>query len=275
MARPPPIKLADALAAGLTIDELALLVARDLRADAPVERARQLLDEISTPLRERHASVLRPSTQAALLAEQIFLEHQFRGNEADYYDPRNSDLTEVVERKLGIPLTLAIVMIAVGRRAGLHVRGVGFPGHFLVRVGAGEDGVLVDPFDDGRELLPSGIAQLAQRHLGGASRLLPEHVAVVDERSMIVRMLLNLKHAHERQRSHAPAMVACDRLVDLTQTVEFRRDRGLHALALGADLAAIADLEAYLAETPSPPDEGEIRRAIQRARRGAFASRLS
>ncbi len=275
MVRPPPIKLSDALAAGLTIDELSLLVARDLRPDAPVERTRQRLDEISAPLRERDASVLRPSTQAALLAEQIFLEHQFRANETDYYDPRNSDLTEVVERRLGIPLTLAVVMIAVGRRAGLHVRGVGFPGHFLVRVGAGEDGVLVDPFDDGRELLPSRLAQLAQRHLGGPSRMVPEHVAVVDERSMLVRMLLNLKLAHERQKAHAPAMVACDRLVDLTDTLEFRRDRGLHALALGAELAAISDLEAYLADTPSPPDESEIRRAIQRARRGAFSTRLS
>jgi regulator of sirC expression with transglutaminase-like and TPR domain len=268
-------RLSEALANGMAIDELALFVAKDIRPDAPVDRTRAFFDGAARPLHTSDVTLLKPSTQAAMLAEQVFLEHQFRGNETDYYDPRNSDLTEVVDRRVGIPITLAVVMIAIGRRAGMHVRGVGFPGHFLVRVGAGTDAVLVDPFSDGREVDAGRLDQLSARHLGGPRRVLAEHLASVDERSMLVRMLINLKHAHERHNAHAIALVACDRLVDLTGAVEFRRDRGVHALALGAGLAAASDLEAYLAETPSPPDAEEVQRLIVRARRGADTARLS
>ena len=275
MSRSKPQPLSEALASGMAIDELALLVARDIRPDASTDRARAFFDSAARPLHASDVTLLKPTTQAALLSEQVFLEHQFRGNETDYYDPRNSDLTEVVERRVGIPITLAIVMIAVGRRAGMHVRGVGFPGHFLLRIGAGSDAVMIDPFSDGREVDPSRLDQLSARHLGGPRRVLPEHLASVDERSMLVRVLINLKHAHERQNAHAIALVACDRLVDLTGAVEFRRDRGMHALAMGAGLAAASDLEAYLAETPSPPDALEIHQAIARARRGSDSALLS
>lgn len=274
LPRPKTVLLSEALGAGLAIDELALIIAKDTRAEATVEGARRFFDRAAHALIENDARVLRPATQAALLSEQVFLEHQFRGNETDYYDPRNSDLTAVVERRLGIPLTLGIVMIAIGRRAGMSVRGVGFPGHFLIRVGEA-DGVLVDPFADGREVDPSRLDQLSSRHLGGPKRVMDEHLAAVDERSMVVRLLINLKHAHERRNAHAIALVACDRLVDVTGAVEFRRDRGMHALAMGAGLAAVADLEAYLAESPKPPDEREVRRAILQARRGSELARLS
>jgi regulator of sirC expression with transglutaminase-like and TPR domain len=274
MPREKQPSLSDALLSGLAIDELAFMVARDIRAEATIDSARRFFERAAHPLIENDVRVLAPSVQAGLLSEQVFLEHQFRGNETDYYDPRNSDLTAVVERRLGIPLSLGIVMIAIGRRAGMTVRGVGFPGHFLVRVGEGE-GVLVDPFADGKEIDPSRLDQLSQRHLGGPKRVMAEHLASVDERSMLVRLLINLKHAHERNNAHAIAMVACDRLVDITGAVEFRRDRGMHALAMGAGLVAVADLEAYLAETPSPPDEAEIKRAILKARLGAETARLS
>lgn len=275
MSRRTSTKLSDALGAGLPVDELGLMIARDIRPDAPVDRVRAFLDRAAEPLLASDVALLRPATQAAMLADEVFLEHGFHGNESEYYDPRNSDLTEVVERRLGIPITLAVVMMGIARRAGIEVRGVGFPGHFLVRVGQGPDAVLCDPFAEGRALDASRLDQLSARFLGGPRRVLPEHLAAVDERSMLVRMLINLKHAHERRNAHAIALVACDRLVDLTSAVEFRRDRGMHALALGAGLAAIADLEAYLAESPSPPDAAEVQAAIARAKRGAVSIRPS
>ncbi len=275
MAVPPKPTLKLALEGGAPIDELALMISRDIRSAAPVDRCRAVFDAAAAPLVEAGASFLKPSTQAALLREQVFLELGFRGNEEDYYDPRNSDLTEVVERRLGIPITLATVVIAVGRRAGIDVRGIGFPGHFLVQVGSGTERVLVDPFADGREIEGSQLDQLSTRFLGGPGRVLEEHLVPVDARSMLVRLLVNLKHARERRSEHAIALVACDRLVDLTGAVEFRRDRGMHALALGAGLAAIADLEAYLAESHGPPDQHEIERAIARARRSMETARPS
>jgi regulator of sirC expression with transglutaminase-like and TPR domain len=263
------VSLRVAVEGGVPIDELALMVSRDIRPVAPLERCRAFFDAAARPLLDCDVTLLKPSTQAAMLREQVFLEHAFRGNEEDYYDPRNSDLSEVVERRLGIPITLATVMIAVGRRAGMDVSGVGFPGHFLVQVGGESDHVLVDPFVDGREIDTTHLDQLSTRFLGGPGRVVREHLAPVDARSMLVRLLVNLKHAHERRSAHAVALVACDRLVDLTGAVEFRRDRGMHALALGAGLAALADLEAYLAESQGPPDQAEVERAILRARRGS------
>jgi regulator of sirC expression with transglutaminase-like and TPR domain len=269
------VSLRLALEAGVPIDELALMVSRDIRTAAPIERCRAVFDAAARPLLESDVTLLKASTQADLLREQVFLELGFRGNEEDYYDPRNSDLTEVVERRLGIPITLAIVMMAVGRRAGMEVHGVGFPGHFLVQIGSPASHVLVDPFVDGREIDVTHLDQLSTRFLGGPGRVLREHLAPVDARSMLVRLLVNLKHAEERRSAHAIALVACDRLVDLTGAVEFRRDRGMHALALGAGRAAIADLEAYLAESSGPPDQAEVERAIARARAGSEIVRPS
>jgi regulator of sirC expression with transglutaminase-like and TPR domain len=158
--------------------------------------------------------------------------------------------------------------MAIGRRAGIKVEGIGLPGHFLTRIG-GEGGVYVDPFFEGRVVGEGALERLAARFLGTPAKLLPEHLHVVSARSLVVRMLVNLKHAHERRLDHSRALVVSDRLVDLTESSTFRRDRGLHALALGASIAAVEDLEAYLSSTrDAPPDELAVKRALARARAG-------
>ncbi len=202
------------------------------------------------------------------MAAHLYEGLGFHGNEQDYFDPKNSYLDEVIARRTGIPLTLAILLVAVGRRAGVEVEGIGFPGHFLARVG-GPSGVLVDPFFGGRVLDDASLKRLASRMLGSSARLSPSHLEPVGLRPLAVRMLLNLKHAHERRRDHARAMLACDRLVDLTGSIAFRRDRGLHALALGASEAAAEDLAAYLEERGDrAEDAAAVKRALERATKG-------
>lgn len=243
----------------------ALLIARDANPDVDVEAELARIDELAAPLGELdpEAPALE---QAQFLARHLYERCGFHGNIEDYYDPRNSYLTEVVRRRTGIPITLAVLLSAVGRRAGVQVEGIGFPGHFLARVG-GEGGVLVDPFRGGRALSPRDLDRLAARMLGDGSRLdEARHLAPVGLRAWVVRMLVNLKHAHERRRDHAAALVVCDRLVDLTSLPRFRRDRGVHALALGAREQAREDLEAYLEAEEHPPDVAEIERALRQAR---------
>lgn len=126
----------------------------------------------------------------------------------------------------------------------------------------GPSGVFVDPFFGGRVLDDASLRRLAVRMMGPGAQLSPSHLEPVGLRAVTVRMLLNLKHAHERRRDHARAMLVCDRLVDLTGSIVFRRDRGLHALALGAHEAAAEDLAAYLAERG---DQAEDAAAIERA----------
>lgn len=248
------------LASGASIEALALAYARDAYPgldDEPTLRALKSMGDVLAP---RLSRLTTDDDRAQVLLEHVYDELGFRGDEASYHDPRNSYLPQVLERRLGIPITLACVLIAVGRRAELPVEGIGFPGHFLARVGA----TLIDPFE-GTVLDQRALSRLARRTLG-TEDVKAEHLVAADTKGMLVRMLLNLKHAYERRSDHAQALVVADRLVDLTSSIVHRRDRGLHALALGAHQSAASDLEAYLAELPNPPDGAEVRRALARAR---------
>lgn len=243
----------------------ALLIARDARPTLDIDAQLARIDELAEGLRGLVAR--EPIVQAGALAAHLHEGLGFHGNEAAYYDARNSYLDEVLRRRTGIPITLSVLYAAVGRRAGVEVDGVGFPGHFLARVG-GPDGVLVDPFHGGRLVTPQALEHLGERALGAVGRITREHLAPVGLRPLVVRMLLNLEHVHERQGDHALALLACDRLVDLTGAIVFRRNRGLHALALGAHAQARDDLAAYLAETGDGQDAPAVRAALRKAERG-------
>jgi regulator of sirC expression with transglutaminase-like and TPR domain len=254
------------LAEEISPETAALLIARDAKPELLVEVELARIDVLAEPL-----GAIDPNAparfQAQALAAHMYEAHGFRGNEDDYNDPKNSYLDDVIARRTGIPITLAVILAAIGRRAGVQVEGIGFPGHFLARVG-GEHGVLVDPFFGGRVLDDAGLRRLAARMLGSASRMQPSHLEPVGLRSLVVRMLLNLKHAHELRHDNARALVVCDRLVDLTSSLSFRRDRGMHALALGANAAAADDLAAYLEARGNAEDAATVKRALDRARGG-------
>lgn len=250
------------------VEHAALLIARDAYPDLDLARWKHALDVLALPLAARLAGVRTPAAQAEALAAYVYGELGFRGNDADYHDPRNSYLNDLMERRLGLPITLAVLLAALGRRVGIQVDGIGFPGHFLARIG-GESGVIVDPFRGGRILDPSAQAQLAEMALGDAQSLRPEHLAPTSTLAIAVRMLLNLKHAHELRGDRASALVVTNRLVNLANSPEHRRDRGKHALALGAHRAAAADLARYLAERPEARDVAEVRNLLARAARDA------
>jgi regulator of sirC expression with transglutaminase-like and TPR domain len=247
------------------VEEPALLIAADERPSLDVDGYLRLLDEMAQPIAQQLPSHATPDAEARLLADHVYGRLGFAGNSEDYYDPRNSYLDRVIDRRIGIPLTLAMVLMALGRRAGMTVQGVGFPGHFLARVG-GEGGVLIDPFEQGRMLGDADLRELAVRFLGHPSQLRPELLEAVDARSMIVRMLTNLKQAHRRRGDQARMMVAADRLVDLTAAPEHRRDRGMCALTLGSHAVAAEDLEAYLEARPQARDVTSVREALEKAR---------
>jgi regulator of sirC expression with transglutaminase-like and TPR domain len=246
------------------VEDVALAIASDVYPGLSHERYRDALDHLAGPLRpliERKSNVL---AKVELLTHHVYGELGFRGNELDYYDPRNSYLNEVIDRRLGIPITLAVVLIALGRRLGIAVHGVAFPGHFLVRV---EDDVplFLDPFHEGQLLARRELQELAARVMEQPDELALQQLDPVGPRVMAVRMLFNLQQIYERRGDHANAMVACDRLVDLTDAHFYRRDRGIHALALGAYRAAVDDFEHYLAKADGADDEQRIRDLLAKA----------
>ena len=254
------------------LDEVALAIARDALPMMDLDAQRAALDALAEPLRARASQLYRPIDQAALLGTYVYDELGFAGDEETYDDPSNSYLPLVIARRRGIPITLGVLLAAIGRRVGMDVEGVGFPGHFLVRVG-GVGGVYVDPFFRARVMSVAGLETLLRRVTGESGRIQDEHLAVVGAHAVTVRMLANLKNSHERRGDHARALVVCDRLVDLTGAPEPRRDRGLHALALGATEAAAADLQAYLNGRPDARDAAKVTATLEEIRKKRASDR--
>lgn len=246
----------------------AALVARDAYASLDVGRCLARLDDLAAPLREggRDLSHLHPTEQVAALSAHLYEENGFRGNEQDYYDPRNSLLPDVLSRKLGIPITLALVYTEVARRVGVRARGVSFPGHFLVRVDgprvddAHDAPVIVDPFFGGRVLDDGGLRRLLERAAPSQKLDTTEHLAPAGVRPMLVRMLINIKWIHATRGDFARALLALDRIICLMpDSVPALRERGLLAARLGSVEAARADLSRLLELVPQAPDANSIR----------------
>jgi regulator of sirC expression with transglutaminase-like and TPR domain len=202
-------------------------------------------------------------SQREVLVEEIYDRERFRGNSVEYYDPRNSYLNDVIERRLGIPITLAIVYVSVARRIGRDAFGLGTPGHFLVL--DGQD--IIDPFDRARTVERSII--LTQ--LGAAG--IQDPTAWLDRlcgnpastKSILARMLVNLRGNHLRRGDDARALDAVDRLVHLdAENPMWLRERGVLYQRLDCPAAAITDLEAYLAKAPNDPEADILRASITR-----------
>ena len=249
-------------------ESVALAIARDEYPHLQTEHCHALLDVWAEQARERFRTLLdgpqrNPNLECAALCNFIYRDLGFRGSD-DYDDPRSHFLNHVLEARSGSPVAMAVVVIAIGERLGVRVDPVAFPGHVLVRVG-GDDGVYLDPYDGGfplpRQALQRLAAETLDDELEATRRLEP-----VGARTVGVRMLLNLQRIYHTRQDHARSMVVCDRLFELTGAPLHRCDRGLHALALGASEAAIADLEAYLASHPTARDADKVRAVLDRAR---------
>jgi regulator of sirC expression with transglutaminase-like and TPR domain len=181
------------------------------------------------------------------LQRTLFQEEHFRGNGDNYYDPRNSLLNDVIDRRLGIPITLSIIYIEVTRRAGGRAEGVGLPGHFLVQQDVEGEAVLIDPFERGVVLEHSDCARILKGLSGGRQELEPWMLEPTTSRAIVARVLTNLKHAYMLKRDVINAVKTIDRLlvIDPTRMVDLR-DRGLLYAELGLSKAAMKDLETYV-----------------------------
>jgi regulator of sirC expression with transglutaminase-like and TPR domain len=249
----------------------ALLIARDAYPTLDVREYAGLIEQLAEPLRKRHLHELPLEYQAGTLAEYLYGECGFKGNQADYYDPRNSFINDVIERRLGIPITLAIVYIEVARRAGVQASGVAFPGHFLVRLDGPEpEPLIVDPFGSGQALDLDSLEHLLLRAKGRAQPFDESVIEPASVRSILVRMLLNLRAIYATRADYARLLVVLDRIIDFTPTAAREiRDRGLLWAKLGAPEAAIADLTRYIRLADSTDDVAPIKRLLEQMRGGA------
>lgn len=250
------------------IVEAALLAAAEEYPGLDPGRERTRIDRLGRELRRRVATLENPFARLDALRVYMFEELGFRGNEDEYYDPRNSFLNEVLDRRTGIPLTLSILYMEIARHAGFETRGVGLPGHFVVRVD--EDGrrILVDPFHRGEVITEEDCRELVRRATGRPSLYRPELLEGVSAREMLGRLLRNLKRIYLARDDHERALGAVERLLLVfpEESTELR-DRGFLLAHLDRHGAAMTDLEAYLAQTPHAPDAAAVRGRIAWLRR--------
>jgi regulator of sirC expression with transglutaminase-like and TPR domain len=244
----------------------ALQIARDEYPQLDVAHFEAQAEDFARRARELGASAAEPLAAMRVLNNLLFDELGFSGNVADYYDPRNSYLNDVFERRLGIPISLAVVQLDVARRLGLPLEGVSFPGHFLVRLPVDGGLLVLDPFHKGRSLDAEELKQRAKPHLGNAEikdEQLSTLLAPAGNRMILVRMLRNLKSLYSEKEDFERALRCADRLLklDSDQPTELR-DRGLLYLRVGHNQAGAADLRAYLSANTEVDDAEKIRRLL-------------
>jgi regulator of sirC expression with transglutaminase-like and TPR domain len=234
----------------------ALIVASVEHGDIDAAPVLETLGAMGHEAERRLARLPGVEDRVAALSDYLFEDLGFHGNEARYDDPRNSFVNDVLQRRAGIPISLAVVYLHVGRAAGLPLDGVNFPGHFLVRAASGaphEPDLLIDVFHRGAILREADCQRLLERHAGGEVILTAEALATADTRQTLVRMATNLKRLYVRSRSFPQALDVTHLLVALDErsTIELR-DRGLLAYQLKRFPEALRDLERYL-QLLSPP----------------------
>jgi regulator of sirC expression with transglutaminase-like and TPR domain len=255
----------------------ALEIARVEYPDLDPDPSLQRLDALARAIRPRVGPRESPEDAVAHVTAYLFDECGFRGNVEDYYDPRNSFLNDVLERRMGIPITLSVLVMETCARLGLVVEGVGFPGHFLIRVVGSAGPVLLDPFFGGRpigrdEMLRRLRAFYSAAGSGGENlqRVLPQVLQTTGPTGTLARMLANLLRIYlERDdRMHALATVEL-MLVLAPDAPEHLRVRGLLYERLECFDAATTDLQRYLELAPDGPYVSEVRERIQHLARTA------
>ncbi len=196
--------------------------------------------------------------------EYLYDEQGFSGNRDRYDDPRNSFINEVLNRRVGIPISLAVVYLEVARRAGLRVDGINFPGHFLLRArdavasDARSEVVIIDPFHGGAQLSEYDCRQLLRQHVGDEAAFDTALLAPATRHEIVVRMLVNLKRLYVRMRSFPQARVISSLLLVIDPAaISELRDRGLLAYHLQDFQAALRDLEEYLRLAPKSSEPAD------------------
>jgi regulator of sirC expression with transglutaminase-like and TPR domain len=244
----------------------ALLIAATEYPKLDIDHELGVLDSLSAGASQRLGEERSPLFCMNTLSVYLFDEVGFRGNSDDYYDPRNSFLNDVLRRRVGIPITLSLIFVEVGKRLGVPLVGVGMPGHFLLKH-RDEEHLFIDSFHRGvllsEEECSQRLLEVTQASMPWDARLLRP----VSNRDFISRMLRNLKGIYLHQEDHTRALKMIDRLIALQPQASLeRRDRGLVHYQLGQYAQALDDLQIYLDSAASNVDTEAINGLVKRLR---------
>ncbi len=253
--------------AAINLAEAALLIAKEEYPTLEVAHYLSQLEEMAGDVRRLVGSPPDPHRLIASLNDHLFQQLGFHGNTEDYFDPRNSFLNDVLDRRTGIPITLSILYMEVARRNGLRLKGVGMPGHFLVKYVGPDEEIVIDPFHGGALVSPADCQRLIDRVYQGKLTFEPRFLAAVGTRQILFRMLQNLKGVYFGRQQYGKALGVVERLLILDpKAANEVRDRGLLLCQLKRFPEAMLVLERYLRLMPAAEDAEVIREHLRSLR---------
>lgn len=252
--------------------EAAASIAQDEYPELDVQQLLGDMDQLQARLQRRLGTDAQAMERLRALNQFFFGDLGFGGNVNNYYDPENSYLHAVLRTRRGIPITLGLLWMELAQAVGLQVRGVAFPGHFMVKALLPRGQVLMDPFT-GQSLSREELSERLEPYQRSADQAEGEvplglYLQAATPREIIARVLHNLKEVHRAQKDWPRLMAVQDRLVVLLpQAWDEWRDRGLAHAEMGHSEQAVRDLEMYLAHTDTAIDVGDIAQRIAQLRR--------
>lgn len=252
----------------LNLAEAALLIAQEEQPELDIPTYLNRLDELAATIRAR----LPKSPSFADIIQELntllFREEGLAGNQSDFGDPRNSFLNEVLDRKLGIPITLSLVYIEVGQRLGVPLVGVGFPGHFLVKYEDSQGETVLDPFMGGTILTQEQLEEKLRTMYGPQNPFMSQIsrlLAPADKRDILIRMLRNLKQIYMQKEDTERALSVMERILLIAPDHPIEvRDRGAIHHRMGHQQLAVRDFQRYLQLAPKAEDAKAVRSIMVR-----------
>jgi regulator of sirC expression with transglutaminase-like and TPR domain len=249
------------------LDRASLIMALEEYPDLDIQKYLRRLDTLAA-----RAGVLVGVDRAAAnvincINEVLFVQEGLRGNNEDYYDARNSFLNEVLDRRLGIPISLSVIYIEIARRIDFPMEGIGFPGHFLIKHVANDRDIIIDPFNMGHVVTPNDCQELLDKIYKGTVTMNASLLQPMEKRTIITRMLYNLKGVYTQKEQHFKALSVIDKILMLNPgTPSEFRDRGMLFMQTSLFAKALADLEAYIDSAIAPEDRSYIQNHIKMLR---------
>jgi len=242
----------------------ALYIAQEEYPSLDVIKHFNTLDTMASEVIERLPTQNYPLKIIQTINSYLYDELGFKGNVADYYDPRNSFLNDALDRRLGIPITLSLIYLEIAKRIEFPMVGVGMPGHFIIRPQIAEMDIFVDPFNRGEVLFFNDCQERITKLYGEPVTMQPEFLAPLTNRQFLARLLSNLKLIYLNNQKLEKALAAVERILMLfPNAIVEVRDRGLIYYQIGRWVAAVDDFETYLQKVPNAQDAPVIRRLLK------------
>jgi regulator of sirC expression with transglutaminase-like and TPR domain len=251
------------------LDRAALAIALEEYPGLDMTEYLRRLDTLAARVEVLAGPDRTPINYIESINEILFVQEGLRGNSEDYYDPRNSYINQVLDRKLGIPVSLSLVYMEVARRIDFSVKGVGFPGHFLAKHVSVSDGreIIIDPFNMGKILTANACQELLDKFQSSKEEVSSSMLQPMEKRAIITRMLYNLKGIYMQKEQHTHAISIIEKILLLNPGISSEIcDRGILYMQTSLFGQALADLEFYLSHTAAPEDSLNIQNHIKMLR---------